>query len=246
MATTLIALYDRADQAQKAIDEFAQAGLPGDKAQLLKQQGGQDQNAIRDQVTQSGMPQEMASLCAEAVSRGQAILLFEAPEDKADNALEIMRRNGSKKFDELEVAAQRAGQEHGSQPHQQHQAHQEGRETVPVVEEQVSIGKRKVMRGGFRVVTTVTERPVEETVRLREEKVEVRHDKVDRPLSPEEAERAFQNRTVEMTESAEEAEVRKQARVVEEVSLERTVQEHEQQIHEKARRSDVKVEKRDR
>lgn len=43
--------------------------------------------------------------------------------------------------------------------------------TVPIVEEQLAVGKREVERGAARIRTYVTERPVEETVTLREEHV---------------------------------------------------------------------------
>ena len=43
-----------------------------------------------------------------------------------------------------------------------------------MVEEDVSIGKREVERGHVRIYSQVTEQPVEESVRLREEKVTVR------------------------------------------------------------------------
>jgi stress response protein YsnF len=113
---------------------------------------------------------------------------------------------------------------------------------VPVVEEQVTIGKRKVMRGGVRVTSKVTERPVEETLRLREEKVEVEQSRADRKLNPEEAEKAFQQKTVELAETAEEAVISKEARVVEEVSLRKSAAEREETVQTKARRTDVKVE----
>ena len=53
-------------------------------------------------------------------------------------------------------------------------------ETIPVVEEQIDIGKRAVERGGVRVRTYVRETPVEEQVTLREEHVRVERRPVDR------------------------------------------------------------------
>ena len=71
----------------------------------------------------------------------------------------------------------------------------------------------------MRVTTSVNERPVEETVTLREEQVEVERQPADRKLKPEEAEAAFQEKTVEMLGTSEELEVSKEARVVGEVAL---------------------------
>jgi hypothetical protein len=45
------------------------------------------------------------------------------------------------------------------------------------------------------VTSSVSEVPVEETVTLREEKVEAERKNVDRKLSPQEADAAFQGKT---------------------------------------------------
>ncbi len=119
----------------------------------------------------------------------------------------------------------------------------ERRETVPVVEEGLEVGKREVATGGVRVTSSVSERPVEETVTLREERVEARRTRADRELGPDEAEAAFQERTVEMLATGEEAEVRKTARVVGEVTLGKRVGEREETVRDTVRRTEVDVEK---
>jgi stress response protein YsnF len=120
---------------------------------------------------------------------------------------------------------------------------QAGREeTAPIVEEELSIGKREVASGGARVTSSVEERPVEKTVSLREEEVEADRRSADRKLSPEEAEAAFEGKTVEMMGTSEEAEVSKTARVVGEVSLNKQTNEREQTVRDTVRRTDVEVE----
>ncbi len=118
----------------------------------------------------------------------------------------------------------------------------ERRETVPVVEEGLEVGTRRVATGGVRVTSTVSERPVEETVTLREEHVEAGRRRADRELSPEEAEAAFPDRTVEMLATGEEAEVRKTARVVGEVTLGKRTTEREETVRDTVRRTEVEVE----
>jgi uncharacterized protein (TIGR02271 family) len=115
-------------------------------------------------------------------------------------------------------------------------------ETAPIVEEELSIGKREVASGGVRVTSSVEERPVEKTVSLREEEVEADRRSADRELSPEEAEAAFEGKTVEMMGTSEEAEVSKTARVVGEVSLNKQTNEREQTVRDTVRRTDVEVE----
>ena len=59
----------------------------------------------------------------------------------------------------------------------------EGQEevTIPVVEEDLTVGTREVERGHVRIYSRGTEQPVEEAVRLREERVTVERRPVDRP-----------------------------------------------------------------
>ncbi len=115
-----------------------------------------------------------------------------------------------------------------------------GETTIPVVEEQLEVGKREVERGGVRVESRVEEVPVEEQVTLREEHVRVERRPVDRPV--EAADAAFKEGTLEVTERAEQAVVGKQARVVEEVVVGKEVAEHTETVRDTVRRTDVNVE----
>jgi len=115
----------------------------------------------------------------------------------------------------------------------------QGEAVLPVVEEDVDIGKRQVETGGVRVHTTIQERPVEEQVNLREERVNVERRPVDRPVS--DANAAFQEQSFEVTEMAEQPVVRKQARVIEEVVVSKDVQERTETVQDTVRRQDVHV-----
>ena len=115
-------------------------------------------------------------------------------------------------------------------------------ETVQQVEEELAVGKREVAAGGVRVTSSVSERPVEQTVTLREEKVAAERKPADRKLSPEEAEAAFQGKTVEMLGTREEVEVSKRARVVGEVAVGKQAAEREETVQDTVRRTEVEVE----
>ena len=117
-------------------------------------------------------------------------------------------------------------------------------EVIPVVEEQLAVGKREVSRGGVRVRSFVKETPVHEQVSLREEHVDVERRQVNQPLSAANLTGdAFQERSIEMTETAEEAVVAKNARVVEEVVVRKDVNERVEQIDDTVRRTEVEVER---
>lgn len=116
-----------------------------------------------------------------------------------------------------------------------------GQTVVPVVEEELTVGKRKVEKGGVRVETTVTETPVEEQVHLHEEKVKVQRRPVDRAATS--ADVAFKEGTLELTETAEEAVVAKRARVIEEVVITKEGRDHTETVRDTVRRTDVDVTK---
>ncbi len=115
-----------------------------------------------------------------------------------------------------------------------------GETAIPVVEEELRVGKREVERGGVRVESRVTETPVEEQVNLREEHVHVERRPVNRPVG--DAENLFREGTLEVSEKAEEVVVAKEARVVEVVVVGKEVAERTETVRDTVRRTDVEVE----
>jgi len=114
-------------------------------------------------------------------------------------------------------------------------------ERIPVVQEELQVGKRAVQRGGVRVYKRVTEQPVQESVQLREEHVSVERHPVDQPATEADMS-ALQDEAIEMRETAEEPVVSKSARVVEEVVVGKEATERTENISDTVRRTDVDVE----
>jgi uncharacterized protein (TIGR02271 family) len=114
-------------------------------------------------------------------------------------------------------------------------------ERIPIVEEQLNVGKQEVSRGGARVRSSVSETPVNEQVNLREERVEVERRPVDQPVSQAEGESMMQEREVAMSATGEEATVDKEARVNEEVVVRKTAQERNENVQDTVRRTEVDV-----
>ena len=116
-------------------------------------------------------------------------------------------------------------------------------EVIPVVEEDLHVGKRETSRGRVRIQSRVVERPVEEQVNLREERVHVER----RPASGTAqagtlGSDAFQERTIEVEERGEEAVVSKEARVTEELVVRKDVDERTQTVSDTVRKTEVEVE----
>ncbi len=132
--------------------------------------------------------------------------------------------------------------------HPEHEAHRaagvDGRhEAIPVVEETLRVGKRETAHGRVRIRSYVVETPVEEQVTLRRETVEVERRAVDRPVT--DADRLFQDRVIEATESEEEAVIAKEARVTGEVVVRKDSDTRTETVRDTVRRTEVEVERDD-
>lgn len=118
-----------------------------------------------------------------------------------------------------------------------------GEKVLPVIEEQLEVGKRTVERGGVRVVQRVSEKPVQESVQLHDERVTVERRPVDRTTgAPVVGADGMQERTIEVRETVEEPVVAKTARVVEEVVISKEQRDRTETVQDTVRRTDVDVE----
>ncbi|GEO14757.1 hypothetical protein MAE02_24530 [Microvirga aerophila] len=116
-------------------------------------------------------------------------------------------------------------------------------EVIPVVEEELHVGKRDVSRGKVRIHSHIVERPVHEQVELREERVHVERRPVSGSMQAGTADRdaLFQERTIEMEERSEEAVVSKEARVKEELVIRKDVDQRAETISDTVRSTEVEV-----
>lgn len=114
--------------------------------------------------------------------------------------------------------------------------------TIPVIEEELQVGKREVEKGGIRLRTRIVENEAQEKINLREEKVHVERTPVDRPAAATD----LKEEQIEVTETAEVPVVSKEARVIEEVSLNKEVTEKQETIEGTVRSTEVDVERTDK
>ena len=114
-----------------------------------------------------------------------------------------------------------------------------GEEVIGLSEEQLTVGKRLVNRGTTRIRRFVVETPVEEAVTLHSERVSVER----RPVAPgtKVTDADFTDRTIEVTETDEEAVVAKTARVKEEVVINKAATDRVEAVRDTVRREDVEI-----
>jgi uncharacterized protein (TIGR02271 family) len=115
-----------------------------------------------------------------------------------------------------------------------------GEQVLPVVDETLRVGKRDVSHGRVRIRSYVVETPVDEQVSLREERVAIEHRPADRALS--DADQAFQERTIEVEERAEEAVVSKEVRITEEIVVRKEAEQRIETVSDTVRETKVEVE----
>ncbi len=121
-------------------------------------------------------------------------------------------------------------------------AYQGGDMVIPIIEEEIRVGKRDVEGGGVRVSTRVEEVPVNEQVTLRDEDVHVERRRVDQAIDPAAVDALFQEGTIEVREHDEQAIVSKEAHIVEEVVINKDRQERSETIQDTVQRTAVDVE----
>ena len=112
---------------------------------------------------------------------------------------------------------------------------------IPIVEEELVVGKREVDRGGVRIYSHVVERPVDADINLREEHINVERRVVNRPATAADF-AAGSGSVIELNATGEEAVVGKTSRVVEEVLVGKQSSEHTQAIHDSVRKTEVDIE----
>jgi len=115
----------------------------------------------------------------------------------------------------------------------------EREEVIPVVKEELEVGKRATERR-YRVKSYVIERPVEKTVTVRDERVEIEH----RPITRAGADlRMPQEREIEVVERHEEPVAEKRVTGAEEIVVRKEVVERPETVRGTVRETKVDVEK---
>lgn len=239
MSKMIVGLYKEQDAARTAFEALVSAGCRDEDLETFNEAAG-GERAV-EELLEHGFDKEIAQRYGSAVKQGHTLLMADIADKDAEAAQAILNDNGAV---DLSDAGNRSGKRAG-QDDRGKVRHEATEETVvPVIEEEVEIGKRQTS-SGVRVSSEVTETPVRKTVHLRDEKVEVGQRKADRVPSKAEVDAAFAGKTVEMTATSETAKVTKEARVVGEVVLEKSATERAETVEATARRNDVKVERAD-
>ncbi|UOR06475.1 YsnF/AvaK domain-containing protein [Hymenobacter aerilatus] len=265
MTQTVIGMFDTAAQAQSAAQQLAAAGFSLDHVDVASRNDDDNATANRGRYRNTNHTEESTSdsvsdffsnlfggdddddtarrYAHAARESGSLVTVHAHSAENAHQAAEILDRCGAIDVNER---AEQSGYKNQAATANTTNTNAvanttEGEVSAKVIEENLQVGKRVEQTGGARLHSRIIERPVEASVRLREEHVHVDRKPVDRPATEADFE-AFKEGDIEITESAERAVVGKEARVVEEVTLGKEVTEREETVHDTVRKTEVDVE----
>ena len=175
----------------------------------------------------------------EVASRGTVVTVHTNGMDKAKKAANILDRYGAIDMDDRYQQYQNKNFDADTNRNRLNErfgdVDTDG--TIEVVKEDIKVGKREVETGGVTVRSHIVERPVEEDIRLRTEKVSVTRTPVDRPADSAD----FRDQTISAKETSEEAVVSKTARVVEEINVKKDVDTRTETVRDTARETEVDI-----
>jgi uncharacterized protein (TIGR02271 family) len=183
----------------------------------------------------TGGDEDVHSHYAEGVNTGGALVGVTCNDDQANNVAVLLKQHGAREIEGKSMG----GVDTTKATYDASET--TGQTAIPIVEEQIAVGKREVDRGGVRVYSHVVEQPVSADVTLRDEKILVERRPVNRVASAADFNMG-QGSVIEMNATGEEAVVGKTARVVEEVLVGKESTSHTEVIHDSVRKTEVEVE----
>jgi len=247
MSRTLTALFDSRADAQASADSLRQLGIDADDIHIhdnTSQTGDSthDDPGLWQTIKNAFLPDEDRHTYEEGLRRGGFLLTADVDEAQADRAIGVLDSANGVDMDERSNRWRAEGWTAPATGATGAAGNRVAEERIPVVEEKLQVGKREVERGGARVRSYVTEVPVHEQLRLREERVRVDRRQVDKPLSEVDGD-AFRERSVNVTAMSEEPVIAKAARVVEEVVVSKEAGERTEEIDDTVRRTKVDIDR---
>lgn len=240
MSQTVIGIFEYTSEAQEAksfllANGFSNENVDIDASGALSTTDGDAGDRISGFFSNLFTSNDEAETYTNAGRKGTIVTVHAGDNEEAEKAAQVLDNYGALDVNEFSQRANQAGTGYNPDTADQTTG------TIPVINEELLVNKREVETGGVRLRSRIVERPVEESIRLREEHVSVERTPVDRPATKADFAN-FKEGTIELTEHAERAVVSKDARVVEEVSLGKEVSEKEKTIRDSVRHTEVSTE----
>ena len=254
---TIVAVYDTAAHAEAAIADLKGVGVPESAISMHAETGSvagtttttTTGEPVREHGFWSslfgGEPDHDTAVYDRSLQSGSTVISVKVPDTHIEKVMEILESHHPIDIDERATGyglTQTTTAQPLASPTPVTAASSElasKGDAMQLSEESLAVGKRVVNRGGTRIRRFVVETPLEESVTLRDEKVTLeRRPVTDGRLAAD----SFSDKTIEMTESTEEAVVSKTARVYEEVGLNKTATDRVETVRDTVRKEEVEIE----
>ncbi|MGE0528227.1 MAG: hypothetical protein AB7P49_14250, partial [Bdellovibrionales bacterium] len=174
---TVSAAFDNPGEIPSLLNDLTENGIEARRVEAQGLESGEGRRSIlstiRTWLSDLGLTSEDNDLFCEIVRRGGAVVSVHEVRDEQeiDTISRIFSRHGAVDIDDRAHHFRRQGFASFDDSAPMFSAEESvaererytpsGEFTIPVVEENVEIGKRQVQRGSVRVVSRVQERPVE-------------------------------------------------------------------------------------
>ena len=258
---TFVAVYDTVAHAEAAVADLKAAGIPANAISMHADNtpfsAATTQRPAREEGFWAslfgGEPDHDTAVYDRSLEGGSTVVSVSSADAHADRVMEILESHRPIDIDEratgygLTQTATRdpvpattpAPLPGAAVTAPNHDHVDDHDQSLQLSEEELSVGKRLVNRGGTRIRRYVVETPVEQRVSLHEEKVVLdRHPVTDaRPAAD-----SFSDKSIEMIETSEEAVIAKTAHVYEEVGLRKERAERVETVRDTVRKEQAEIE----
>ena len=258
---TVVGMYRTVEEANKAKQALLSEGYSGGDVTVIDQSessyrtGQEDTNAEHNTVGGkikhffeglTGSDEDTHRSYTEGVTSGGALVAVNVSEGEEDRAAEVLSRHGARDIqgDDNGYGASSQGTTRSDfDTNAAYGTDTKGTVTdeqvIPIVQEELQVGKREVQRGGVKVYSRVVSENVSENVNLHDERVVVDRRTVNRAATDADFTSAG---PIEVRAMGEEAVVGKVGRVVEEVVVGKQSSDRTETVADTVRHTEVDVE----
>lgn len=244
----IVAVYDKAGKAKEAVHALEASGFPSGDISLL------NRDSLTDaEVHEAGLWRRLfgrnvgdheSAVYGRTIEAGGAVLTLRLPETDVARAMKILDVHNpvdvNERASSFGISVPPATKTTATSPPVASKTVAK-EEVLRLAEEQLDVGKRQVETGRARIRRFVIEKPVESQVTLHEEHAEMVRRAISDPALIRDVDWA--DKTIEITETAEQAVVTKTARVAEEVVIRKEGSDHVETVRDTVRRQQVELER---
>ena len=256
----IVAVYDTEAHATAAVRDLEAAHVP---SEAISRRAGTESvsgsavsgaNSAGGQGFWSslfgGEPDHDTTVYDRSLESGSSVVTVRVPDEHVDAVTRILERHQPIDIDERAASLGLGANRTPAATPSMQVSHDTattlpngGEEVIALSEEQLTVGKRLVNHGTTHIRRFVVETPVEENVTLHTERVSIDRRPASAGARVDDAD--FTDRTIEVTETEEEAVIGKTARVKEEVVVHKEATDRVETVRDTVRRQDVEIERDD-